>query len=591
MPARYTVTKRSGTHNWQLRFYIPVDLQRACGRAEIIRSLKTTDKRLADERALDVVKELTNEIRAAQTQLKTPQQRNIAEPSHTEIEAAVREVYEAEVESDREERIDGAHMKLMGLGGKKSAKAYRAEAKRLRMAAATGDFSVSNVEYWSEHFGFQFLPSSVKKNHFRQQLAYAYAEAAERWAEHDLGDMSGVPKQKTLIRVPEAPSASSSLVEVALPVISGSDHSSLADLWATHERQRGAAVRSATLVDRRVSVGLFADYLGHRKSVADITKHDAREWRDLLYRFPTKSSQRKEFEGQSFVEIIKANEVFNYPAISARTVSKHLSALNTFFRWLVDEGLASQNVFVGLAPHISRRGKLAGQFSDAQLKRLFGSPLFTGCVGGADIRGYSREGSTMIRDWRFWLPLMSAFSGARLGELAQLHVADVREQDGIQYIDINDHGEDGKSTKSEWSNRIVPIHSEVIKLGFLNFVGAQKSQGSPRLFPDIERSSRGHFDHASKWFAKYFKQMNFEPDTRGFLPKFHSFRHSAIERMSHTLGDHEIRPLVGHEERTTTKGYRETHTYSLTLRKQYIELIIYSGLDLKRIQRFDKTSV
>ncbi|WP_340271387.1 tyrosine-type recombinase/integrase [Sulfitobacter pontiacus] len=595
MPARYKVTKRSGTDNWQLRYYVPVAYQSEFGKREVLKSLQTTVKSIADERALDVVKELNSTVKAAVKAVATPDRQEFAEPvdvvsepSHALIDTAAREVYEAEVEADWEERSDPEHMNLMGLGGKKSSKAYRKLAKKMRTAAASGDYSFADFEYWSDHFGFEFVKNSVKENRFRKLLAYASIEAAERWAEHDLG-VRGTRPSLPELRRPKAtlsappdiakPEADTSAKTNSLDV----DQSSLLELWASHERQRGEGVKSATLSDRQVSLRWFADFVGIAKPAASITKADAVKWRDLLYQFPSKTAQRKEFADQSFKDIIKLNERFGHSVISQRTVAKHISGLFTFYQWLLDEGRVSENVFTGLAPIINRKGKQAAEFSDEQLGQLFGSPLFTGCASTKDIRGYSSQGETQVRDWRFWLPLMSAFSGARLGELAQLHTTDIRMKDGVYYFDINDQGPGDKTTKSEWSNRMVPVHSELQNIGFLTFVDAAKSKGNERLFPELERSERGYFDNASKWFAKYFARMQFTPNSRGHLPKFHSFRHSAITRMSQELSDHEIRPIVGHEETTTTKGYRETPTYSIIKRQQFIELIRYAGLDLSHL--------
>lgn len=574
---------------------MPVAYQSAFGKPEVLKSLQTTVKSIADERALDVVKELNEKVKAASQLAGTPDSKRHAgpsdlkaEPSHAQIETAAREVYESEVESDWEERNDPEHMKLMGLGGKESSKAYRGEAKRLRQAAASGDYRVADVEYWSEHFGFQFVRNSVKENQFRKLLAYAYIEATERWAEHDLGKPGGKPstpelrRPKAALGVSQAP-AKPNMAATSQNGSTNADQLSLLDLWPAHEIQRGEGVKSATLSDRKQSMRWFTDFVGKRKPVSTITKEDARSWRDELHRLPTKATQRMEFEGRPFTEIIKMNEQLGHPAISTRTVAKHISGLKMFYQWLQDEGRVSENLFSGLAPTINRRGKKAAEFSDQQLIQLFRSPLFAGCAGTSNIRQYSSSGPTQIRDWRFWLPLMSAFSGARLGELAQLHVTDICQKDGVHYLDINDQGDPDKYTKSEWSNRIVPIHSELQKVGMIQYVEEQRSKGQTRLFPELQRSNRGYFDMTSKWFAKYFNQMAFDQDVRGHRPTFHSFRHSAIERMSQELDDHQIRPLVGHEETTTTKGYRDTQTYSITKRKQLIELIRYAGLDLTHL--------
>lgn len=586
MPARYKVTKRPGSDNYQLRYYVPRDLQTDFGKKEVVRTLRTTVKREADEIALDVAKEIALAVKTAQRSIRATDQQEHYEPTDEQLEAAVREVYSSEVESDWEERNDPDHMTLMGLGGKKSAMTYRKEAKKLRRAASVGDYRVADVDYWASHFGFRFHPNNIKRNRFRKLLAYAYAEAAERWAEHDKGKRDGRPQIPELrapgVDVPPRLQRTE-LASTSKQQLDKGNTPSLIELWDSHERQRGQGVKDATLADRRVSVRLFADYVGHRKPVTDITKREARDWREMLYRFPAKASQRTELRGLGFVGIIEKGTELGHPSISTRTVAKHVSGLNTFYQWLSDEGLVTENVFTGLAPVFNRRRKQAGEFSDEQLRDLFDSPLFTGCAGTKDIVAYSTPGSLLVSDWRYWLPLLAAFSGARLGELAQLYVEDIRLSEDVHYLDINDEGQDGKSTKSEWSNRIVPVHSELQKLGFIEFVEYQRSRGAVRLFPELERTPRGYFDYASKWFGKYFARMTFGPDVRGHRPTFHSFRHSAVGRMSQVLTDNEISPLVGHEEMTTTKGYREGQTYSISKRKEYIELIQYDGLNLHRL--------
>lgn len=590
MPARFSVTRRSGTYNWQLRYYVPRRMQKAFGKEEVVRSLQTPDKGLADERALDVVKKIIAEVRAAQTPPQSPPKVVYFEPTDEQIEAAVREVYEAEVESDFEERADPDHMSLMGLGGKQSAKTYRAEAKRLRKAAAMGDFSVADLDYWSEHFGFDLSKNTAKQARFHQALAYALAEAAERWADHDMGKLGIKPALPELRRPKGHPKAAA--VEVGAfaydsknDIADETNNVSIRELWESHERQLGSRVKPSTLLDRKVSVDLFSEFVGHRRSVSSITRADARKWRELLYKYPTMAAQRSVFKDKPFDEVVVLNEKLGYDPISATTVSKHLSGVSTFFKWLCVEGYIDRNIFDGLSPRLKLDGKKRAAFSEEQLRRLFKSPLFTGCSGEGNIIAYSTPGSFLVRDWRFWLPLMSAFSAARLSELAQLEVSDVRKIEGIYCLDINADGEGDKTLKSEWSKRLVPVHSQLLKVGFGRFVDNMRSKGAIRLFPELDRDSLGSFSYASKWFGKYLKRMEFEPNSRDEIPVFHSFRHSAVTQMGKELGDSEIQPLIGHEALTTTKGYREAATYSVEKRQRFIELIKYDGLNLRGISR------
>ncbi|MCZ8543076.1 hypothetical protein OOJ09_02700 [Mesorhizobium qingshengii] len=52
-------------------------------------------------------------------------------------------------------------------------------------------------------------------------------------------------------------------------------------------------------------------------------------------------------------------------------------------------------------------------FASDQLNTVFKSPLFTGCQSGGEWRNVAKPGNVMIRDHRYWVPLVMLYSGAR----------------------------------------------------------------------------------------------------------------------------------------------------------------------------------
>ena len=85
---------------------------------------------------------------------------------------------------------------------------------------------------------------------------------------------------------------------------------------------------------------------------------------------------------------------------------------------------------------------------------------------------------------------MALFGGARLEELGQLLVADVRCRDGVDYLIVTDLPDEeeiadrtGKSVKSEAGRRRIPIHPELKRLGFLAFVARRRAAGGLRRLP------------------------------------------------------------------------------------------------------------
>jgi integrase len=47
---------------------------------------------------------------------------------------------------------------------------------------------------------------------------------------------------------------------------------------------------------------------------------------------------------------------------------------------------------------------------------------------------------------QYWIPLLGFFTGARLNELCQLHLCDIKEIDNVWILDINE--EDSKKIKN-----------------------------------------------------------------------------------------------------------------------------------------------
>ena len=75
-----------------------------------------------------------------------------------------------------------------------------------------------------------------------------------------------------------------------------------------------------------------------------------------------------------------------------------------------------------------------------------------------------------------WAALLGLYTGARASEVGQLLTVDVAAVDGVPAIRITDDGEDQK-LKTEASNRVVPIHADLLALGFLDYVDSLRGRG------------------------------------------------------------------------------------------------------------------
>jgi len=192
-------------------------------------------------------------------------------------------------------------------------------------------------------------------------------------------------------------------------------------------------------------------------------------------------------------------------------------------------------------------------FSEDELKRIFASPVYA-----SDLRPAAGGGEAA-----YWLPLLSLYTGARQTELGQLHPDDVvqetyRDADDQEreawVIRIVENADRGQFVKTEGSERRVPVHADLIALGFIKFVEAAKKAKRNRIFPDIEPNSVGELmGNWSKWFGRYRRK---ECGLPGKDTPFHAFRHTFKHYMRLAAVPSEVHnELTGHETGDVADSY------------------------------------
>jgi integrase len=227
------------------------------------------------------------------------------------------------------------------------------------------------------------------------------------------------------------------------------------------------------------------------------------------------------------------------------TKAKKLGRVKSFLNWARDEQQLT-GVSTAILQLSSRQNEGAHYepFSDDDLKKLFHSPAY--------------RDQSFAKAYEFWLPLLGLYTGARINELAQLHLDDISKLDGVPVLSINDEGD--KRTKTPASSRKVPIHPRLIEAGFLQYHELVSAEGWQRLFPELTRSSipkNGYGKEPGKFFTKYRRAQGVSLDADR-KKVFHSFRTTANSMLRFAEVPQERRErLIGHEsEGTNNKVYR-----------------------------------
>lgn len=189
----------------------------------------------------------------------------------------------------------------------------------------------------------------------------------------------------------------------------------------------------------------------------------------------------------------------------------------------------------------------------------------------------------MIRDHRYWVPLIMLFSGARPGEIGQLAIDDLREEHGQWIMHITDDGDGEKSVKNDNSRRILPVHEELLGLGLIDRHSRLKQAGQTRLFPEAKRNSRGQMmADFSRMFSRYLSGLGIK-NGRGYSQ--YSFRHGAADALRRAgYLDHEFKFLMGHGDTSMTGRYGMIPQGLLEKRVELINAIAYPGLDIEHLK-------
>lgn len=452
------------------------------------------------------------------------------------------------------------------------AQARRKKLSELRKHLATGNTALINheVEAFLTANNLIIDAGSPDRDALARQMMRAEIEALRRTIERDEGDYTGTPLD------PIVKPSSGARREVAAP------GQSILEVFDAYVAENPNKVKADTLNQARRDVGLFVQYVGSTFPVANIDKKSVREWKALLMKYPVRAADSGTFKGMTIEQVVAHNEKVGKPYIKGHTVNRHLSSLGAFCRWLVSHGYIDQNPVEGMALTKEKHSKTL-TFTPEQMNTLFRSPLFTGCQGDTHPRLIKKPGNVLIRDHRYWVPLIMLFSGARPAEIAQLMVSDLREEHGQWIMHITDDGGGDKSVKNENSKRMLPVHDELIKLGLIAYRNKQHKAGQECLFPKAKRNSRGQMiAEFSRMFSRYLTDLGIK-NGRGYSQ--YSFRHGVADALRRAgYLDHEFRFLMGHGDTSMTGRYGMMPQGMLEKRSELINAISYPGLDLTHLR-------
>lgn len=241
-----------------------------------------------------------------------------------------------------------------------------------------------------------------------------------------------------------------------------------------------------------------------------------------------------------------------------------LNYANRDLEWL------TRNPWQGLdIPYVTQNKR--DPWTLAQVKALFGLPLFT---------KYELPNTTASNGGpaAYWIPLLGLYTGASVSELAQLQPVDVVDRDGIVCISVNDDAE-GKRLKAPQRRREVPLHSELLRLGFLEYVKEVRKAGAEWLWPALSFRADKPGGYFSGWFGRFRKTA---PQK---VPDFHSLRHTVRSKLAEKHFSIDLQDRITGHAIKGSAGVRVYTHYTLAVLLEAVEKIEYPGLVLSKVYK------
>ena len=184
-----------------------------------------------------------------------------------------------------------------------------------------------------------------------------------------------------------------------------------------------------------------------------------------------------------------------------------------------------------------------------------------------------------------WGAVLGLYTGARVGEIAQIYLRDFATVGGVDCFYIRTES-DGQRAKTDDSRRIIPIHPDLIELGLLERVQRLRDQGEDRFFPGVKLDGKAGVGNAlSKGFSYYIAGLGVKPRRATGTVGFHSLRDNLIQHMqgeASELGERR-RAYVGHEP---GKDVHET-VYMRPWTVAEIQSVVVEGIKWREVLGLD----
>ena len=309
-----------------------------------------------------------------------------------------------------------------------------------------------------------------------------------------------------------------------------------------------------------------------------LTKKMVSNYIDVQTKLPPNRRKSPKYRDSSIQDLVD----LNLPEDKTQTplnINKKLTKLSAFGNWGVKQGLISANPFRDMKLEVKKSRTQRQPFTLAELKKILKPELYLDNTINYSHPIYKSGGVKNGLPY-YWVFILGIFSGLRTNEMAQMRLEDIKKESNIWFL----HVEESEQTRVKTLNAIrkVPVHPQLIDLGFIDYVSDLRQRKKDRVFWELTKTRDGYAKHLSRHFnEKYLRAVGVWERTVKVL---YCTRHTFINALyQNKVDENVIKALVGHEKEFTMKHYGG-EPFSPDRLLQEISKVTYKGIKWDRLK-------
>ena len=327
--------------------------------------------------------------------------------------------------------------------------------------------------------------------------------------------------------------------------------------------------------DKRI-VEEFIEIIGDI-DFSTITKNEVSHYIDVQTKLPPNRKKSPKYRDLNIKEVMKL-ELSQKEIQTPQNINKRITKLSVFGNWGVRQGLLITNPFSGMKFSVKKQPHTRQPFTADELRKIFKPETYLKWT--IHFSHPYRKNRVSNQLPYYWIFLLGIFSGMRTNEMCQLRLIDIKKQNNIWFIFIEDSEE--TKVKTENAIRKVPLHPQLIDLGFVDYVTTQKKSKRGRLFWELTEDRDGFASHVSRHYNQRF--LPAVGVWKKYTKVLYCTRHTFINKLySEKVDENVIKTLVGHEKEFTMKHYGGDPFTPERLLEE-ISRVSYSGINWKKLK-------